>query len=81
MVCPLCRRRTTWKANPWRPFCSERCQLTELGTWASEGYRVPAQNLSLPVPSEQSDEIADETAGESMDETPDRGTARSDVAT
>lgn len=84
MVCPLCRRPTTWKENPWRPFCSERCQLTDLGTWASEGYRLPAQNLSLPVPSEQSDEIAyeisDEITGESMDETPDRETARSDDA-
>jgi endogenous inhibitor of DNA gyrase (YacG/DUF329 family) len=80
MVCPLCRRPTTWKANPWRPFCSERCQLTDLGTWASEGYRLPAQNLNLPAPSEQSDEIADEVAGESMDKTPDRETARSDDA-
>jgi len=27
--------------NPWRPFCSERCKLIDLGAWASESYRVP----------------------------------------
>jgi uncharacterized protein len=25
----------------WRPFCSERCKLADLGRWLSEGYRVP----------------------------------------
>jgi len=39
--CPLCRRETTWEDNPWRPFCSERCQMIDLGKWASEDYRVP----------------------------------------
>jgi hypothetical protein len=38
--CPLCRRTTTWEENPWRPFCSERCKLTDLGRWASEEYRI-----------------------------------------
>ena len=25
----------------WRPFCSERCKLADLGRWLSESYRVP----------------------------------------
>lgn len=25
----------------WRPFCSERCKLIDLGAWAAESYRVP----------------------------------------
>jgi uncharacterized protein len=40
MRCPLCRREVTWEDNPWRPFCSERCQIIDLGNWASEGYRI-----------------------------------------
>jgi endogenous inhibitor of DNA gyrase (YacG/DUF329 family) len=28
--------------NRWRPFCSERCKLIDLGAWASEQYRVRA---------------------------------------
>jgi len=27
--------------NKWRPFCSERCRMIDLGQWASESYRVP----------------------------------------
>jgi len=27
--------------NAWRPFCSERCKLIDLGAWATERYRVP----------------------------------------
>lgn len=39
--CPQCRRETIWEDNPWRPFCSERCKMIDLGRWASEEYRVP----------------------------------------
>ncbi|MDH4155020.1 MAG: DNA gyrase inhibitor YacG [Nitrospira sp.] len=46
MTCPLCRQSTTWERNPWRPFCSERCQVTDLGTWAAEGYRLPGPPLT-----------------------------------
>jgi len=39
------------KANPYRPFCSERCKLIDLGAWASEAYRVPVQ--AAPEPPEE----------------------------
>jgi endogenous inhibitor of DNA gyrase (YacG/DUF329 family) len=26
--------------NKWRPFCSERCKVIDLGGWAAERYRV-----------------------------------------
>jgi endogenous inhibitor of DNA gyrase (YacG/DUF329 family) len=38
--CPTCKRRTTWEENSYRPFCSERCKLIDLGRWASESYRI-----------------------------------------
>jgi endogenous inhibitor of DNA gyrase (YacG/DUF329 family) len=32
----------TWsKDSPYRPFCSERCKLLDLGAWAEESYRIP----------------------------------------
>lgn len=40
IVCPICKHKTTWEENPWRPFCSERCKLTDLGKWASEEYKI-----------------------------------------
>lgn len=38
--CPICKKKTTWEENPWRPFCSERCKLIDLGKWATEEYRI-----------------------------------------
>jgi len=43
--CPICRRPVEWEGNPHRPFCSERCQLLDLGAWATERYRVPGAAL------------------------------------
>ena len=40
ITCPVCKNITTWEENPFRPFCSERCKLIDLGAWASEEYRI-----------------------------------------
>ncbi|WHZ14598.1 MAG: DNA gyrase inhibitor YacG [Nitrospira sp.] len=45
--CPQCHRPTTWQENPWRPFCSERCQIIDLGAWAGERYRVAGPSLTV----------------------------------
>jgi endogenous inhibitor of DNA gyrase (YacG/DUF329 family) len=34
--------------NRWRPFCSERCKMIDLGAWANEEYRVPQPPEPLP---------------------------------
>jgi len=40
--CPRCGTLAPFAPeNRWRPFCSERCKLIDLGAWASESYRVP----------------------------------------
>jgi uncharacterized protein len=43
LVCAYCRRAP---ADPaWRPFCSERCRLADLGKWLSGDYRVAGDPL------------------------------------
>ena len=43
--CPTCRQPSRFGPdNPWRPFCSERCRGVDLGAWASEAYRLPAES-------------------------------------
>jgi hypothetical protein len=40
--CPRCGAAVPFiPENRWRPFCSERCRMIDLGLWASESYRVP----------------------------------------
>lgn len=42
--CPTCQRPAVYsERNPWRPFCSARCRSADLGAWASERFRVPAE--------------------------------------
>jgi endogenous inhibitor of DNA gyrase (YacG/DUF329 family) len=41
--CPICRAPIPWEGNPYRPFCSERCQLIDLGAWAKGKYRIPGK--------------------------------------
>jgi uncharacterized protein len=40
--CPTCGRAVAWTAqSPYRPFCSERCRLVDLGAWFSEQRSIP----------------------------------------
>ena len=29
----------------YRPFCSDRCRLIDLGEWASGGHAIPGESL------------------------------------
>jgi hypothetical protein len=39
-------------ANPFRPFCSERCRLIDLGQWLEEDYRVAGDRAAPEMPEE-----------------------------
>ena len=42
VACPRCGEPALFSPeNRWRPFCSERCKMIDLGAWASESYRLP----------------------------------------
>ena len=60
--CPLCHRETSWDDNPWRPFCSERCQMIDLGHWASGDYRMPVVEdpESMSIEGEDTSSVSDE---------------------
>jgi endogenous inhibitor of DNA gyrase (YacG/DUF329 family) len=54
VACPQCGKEVVWSAeSPYRPFCSERCKLIDLGQWANEGYRIPEERQP-----DQSDETS-----------------------
>ena len=45
--CPTCGKQVEYSGNEFRPFCSERCRLLDLGAWADEEYHLPAQSAEL----------------------------------
>jgi endogenous inhibitor of DNA gyrase (YacG/DUF329 family) len=49
VTCPRCGSLAEYSPeNKWRPFCSERCRLIDLGKWAAEEYRMPDSAASKP---------------------------------
>ena len=45
VACPSCGKSVEWTPqSAWRPFCSERCKILDLGAWASESYRIPVED-------------------------------------
>jgi len=44
--CPTCSKEIAWEKSPFRPFCSERCRLIDLGGWASEKYKIPTEEIT-----------------------------------
>lgn len=59
--CPACSGESEWEGNRYRPFCSERCSLIDLGQWADGRYSMGGENgndvlNTYPVMDEQANE-------------------------
>jgi len=64
VTCPICHQSSTWEGNYWRPFCSERCQMTDLGAWAAEAYRIPGPTIIIDTSPHDSSEGNDDTGAQ-----------------
>lgn len=41
--CPTCKKEVQWTTeSEFRPFCTKRCQLLDLGQWANEENAIPS---------------------------------------
>jgi hypothetical protein len=57
--CPTCQREIDWSQAPFRPFCSERCKLIDLGAWLAEKHAIPGE----PAPDEPVDRAREQPDG------------------
>ncbi len=57
--CPICKTVTALSGNPYRPFCSNRCKVLDLGAWAEEKYAVPGEETPGDGRTEEDDSAAD----------------------
>lgn len=49
--CPSCKGLAApGPGNPWHPFCSERCKMSDLGQWFAERYSIPEDEDTDPPP-------------------------------
>ena len=59
--CPTCGKTVVWgEISPFRPFCSKRCQLIDLGEWAAEEKRIFPKAMT-GAKSQSSDILSDAT--------------------
>jgi hypothetical protein len=48
IACPTCQRPVEWSAaSRYRPFCSERCRLIDLGEWFEERRAIPGEEIPV----------------------------------
>ena len=57
LPCPTCQTPVEWSPEArWRPFCSERCRLIDLGAWLTGKHAIPGEgdpdSVGEPGPSE-----------------------------
>ena len=68
VACPHCGRPVIWAdGSPFRPFCSERCRLIDLGGWLDETYRIPDDPdhpMELPPASDGSSQAGPDDGGQ-----------------
>jgi endogenous inhibitor of DNA gyrase (YacG/DUF329 family) len=57
--CPTCKQPVSTEERRFRPFCSERCKLIDLGRWLDGSYTVPGE----PADEEDLAEADPESAG------------------
>ena len=48
VACPRCGVHSEWHGNSWRPFCSERCKMIDLGSWLDEQHAIPGEPAEIP---------------------------------
>ena len=51
--CAYCQREPV--VTRWRPFCSDRCKLADLGRWLEGDYRIPGPAPDTPEPDDADD--------------------------
>lgn len=47
--CPHCHAVFSYYDSEFRPFCSERCKMIDLGHWFEESYTVPEKEVVKTV--------------------------------
>lgn len=64
LTCPICHRQVAYVFRdeiPYRPFCSRRCKLVDLGRWLNEEYRISEE---IVEPEESGDAEPDSGQGD-----------------
>jgi endogenous inhibitor of DNA gyrase (YacG/DUF329 family) len=56
ICCPTCNQPGTWNSdNSFKPFCSHRCKLIDLGEWADDSRVISGESINLDTDDEENE--------------------------
>ena len=58
--CPRCKKSFKYYTSEFRPFCSEKCKLVDLGHWLEESYVVAGKSNTVYIEDPESINIEQE---------------------
>lgn len=59
--CPKCKKKFNYYSSEFRPFCTERCKMIDLGHWFEGNYAVASEK---PLTEEDIDKVEKELLDE-----------------
>ena len=62
--CPTCEKEFFYYDSEFRPFCTERCKMIDLGHWFNEEYAVPSKE---PLSEEAIEEVIRKSENDQKD--------------
>ena len=46
--CPRCKVKFEYYTSDFRPFCSERCKMVDMGKWLTEAHVIKGKDGEAP---------------------------------
>jgi endogenous inhibitor of DNA gyrase (YacG/DUF329 family) len=47
--CPCCKESFEYYSSRYRPFCTERCKLVDMGHWFDESYTITGKDNTVYI--------------------------------
>ncbi len=47
--CPHCKKQFNYYSSQFRPFCTEKCKMVDLGHWFDESYTVEGRDNTVYI--------------------------------
>ena len=62
--CCKCRKEFSYYSSEFRPFCSEKCKLIDLGHWFDESYSIEGRTNSVYIEENENFNLLNEDSDE-----------------
>ena len=63
--CPYCKKNFEYHNSEFRPFCSDKCKMIDMGSWLNESYTIEGRTNSVYIENPEALEKLMDENGES----------------